>query len=277
MTDTPSSSHAEPAAEPVLLDIADGVATVTLNRPKARNAIDLPMREALARLVPRVRDDAAVRAVVITGTGGAFCAGGDLRNIGATRADNEAWRRRMRDTHAWLSQWMTMDKPIVCAVDGPAFGAGFGLALTGDFVIATPAARFCLSFMRVGLVPDFGVFYSLPRVVGVQRARELMLSAREVDADEALRLGLVMEVVPAEALAARARALAASFTGASSLAVSLVKRSMAAAPQGDLATMLDLEASAQALCFNTEAHREAVGRFLEKQPPAFRWPAADGH
>lgn len=260
--------------EAIRLDLAQGVATLTLNRPQAKNAIDMTMRDELAQAVLQVRDDPAVKALVLTGAGGAFCAGGDLRNIGATQADNESWRQRMRTTHAWLVQLMTLDKPVVCAVDGPAFGAGFGLALAGDFVLASPRARFCLSFMRVGLVPDFGVFYSLPRVVGVQRAKELMLSAREVGAEEAQRLGIVMEIVPADGLLARAQALAASFSGASSLAVSLVKRSCAAAPQGDLATMLDIEANAQALCFGTQTHRDAVARFINKQPAAFQWPAA---
>lgn len=262
--------------EAIRFDTHQGIATITLNRPQAKNAIDLAMRDELAQAVQQVRSDAAVKALVLTGAGGAFCAGGDLRNIGATQADNEGWRQRMQKSHAWLTQLMTLDKPVVCAVDGPAFGAGFGLALAGDFVIASPRARFCLSFMRVGLVPDYGVFYSLPRVVGVQRAKELMLSAREVDAEEAKRLGIVMEIVPADALLARAHALAASFTGASSLAVSLVKRSCAAAPQGDLAAMLEIEANAQALCFNTQTHRDAVSRFIDKQPPAFQWPAPQG-
>ncbi|GAP37219.1 enoyl-CoA hydratase/isomerase family protein [Piscinibacter sakaiensis] len=262
--------------EALLFDRHEGVATLTLNRPQARNAIDMTLRQELGEAVLAVRDDPAVHALVITGAGGSFCAGGDLRSIQAGTPDVEAWRGRMRSSHAWFAQLLAMDKPVVCAVDGPAYGAGFGLALAGDFVLASTRARFCLSFMRVGLVPDFGIFYTLPRVVGVQRARELMLSAREVDADEALRLGIAMERLAPEALLPRAQALAASFGGASRLAVSLVKRSCAAAPQGDLAAMLDIEANAQALCFMTDAHRDAVARFLNKQTPAFQWPAQPG-
>ncbi|MFG5409793.1 enoyl-CoA hydratase/isomerase family protein [Piscinibacter sakaiensis] len=243
--------------EALLFDRHEGVATLTLNRPQARNAIDMTLRQELGEAVLAVRDDPAVHALVITGAGGSFCAGGDLRSIQAGTPDVEAWRGRMRSSHAWFAQLLAMDKPVVCAVDGPAYGAGFGLALAGDFVLASTRARFCLSFMRVGLVPDFGIFYTLPRVVGVQRARELMLSAREVDADEALRLGIAMERLAPEALLPRAQALAA-------------------APQGDLAAMLDIEANAQALCFMTDAHRDAVARFLNKQTPAFQWPAQPG-
>jgi 2-(1,2-epoxy-1,2-dihydrophenyl)acetyl-CoA isomerase len=260
----------------ILYEQNAGVATITLNRPAAKNALDLVMRDELAQVVAGLRRNDEVRALVLTGAGGAFCAGGDLRSIAQAPADVAAWRSRMQDSHAWFSQLLTLDKPVVAAVDGPAYGAGFGLALAADFVIASPRARFCLSFMRVGLVPDYATFYTLPRVVGVQRAKELMLSAREVGADEAKQLGIAMEIVPAEGLLARAQALAASFNGASPLAVSLVKRACSAAPGADLATMLAIEADAQALAASTQAHRDAVARFLDKQPPAFQWPAQPG-
>jgi 2-(1,2-epoxy-1,2-dihydrophenyl)acetyl-CoA isomerase len=173
----------------------------------------------------------------------------------------------------WVSRLVQLGKPLIAAVDGPAYGAGFSLALMADFVIATPKARFCLSFMRVGLVPDFAAMYTLPRVVGVQRARELMLTAREVAADEALRLGLVLEVVPQDGLMARAQALAHSFTGASPLAVSLVKQGVSMALSQDLQSLLGAEADQQALCFVSADHVQAVQRFLDKQPAAFQWPA----
>jgi 2-(1,2-epoxy-1,2-dihydrophenyl)acetyl-CoA isomerase len=177
----------------------------------------------------------------------------------------------MKQAHAWLAPLLMLDRPVVAAVDGPAFGAGFSLALAADFIVASPQARFCLSFMRVGLVPDFGAFYTLPRIVGVQRAKELMLSARELAADEAKALGIVFEIVPADGLLQRAQALAASFVHASPMAVSLVKRALAVAP-ADLHTMLELEADAQALCFGSAPHQTAVARFLDKQPAPFQWP-----
>ncbi|NRF70403.1 enoyl-CoA hydratase/isomerase family protein [Aquincola sp. S2] len=263
---------------PVLHEVADGIATITLNRPQARNALDAAMKEALAALVPALVADASVRAVILTGAGGAFCAGGDLRGMAEVRPtmDFEGWRARMRDVQPWLAQLIELDRPLIAAVDGPAFGAGFGLALAADFVVATPRARFCLSFMKVGLGPDFGAMYTLPRVVGVQRAKELMLSAREVGADEALRLGLVLELQPEDRLLERARALARSFIGASPLAVKLIKQDVARSLASDLPTMLALEAEHQARCFDTAYQAEAVERFLAKQPPRFSWPPDDG-
>jgi 2-(1,2-epoxy-1,2-dihydrophenyl)acetyl-CoA isomerase len=259
----------------VLYQVDDGVATLTLNRPAQRNAIDQAMRDGIARCLESVQRDAGVRALVITGAGAAFGAGGDLRGIAAAPPDAAAWRARMQESHRWLRTLITLDRPVIAAVDGPAYGAGFGLALAADVVVASPRARFCLSFMRLGLVPDFGALYTLPRIVGVQRAKELMLSAREVDADEALTLGIAMEIVAADRVLARAQAIAASLVGASPLAISLVKRALGAAPGAPLDTMLEIEADAQAICFTSPEHRDAVARFLDKQPAAFRWPEGD--
>jgi len=255
----------------VLYDAVDGVATVTLNRAANKNALGEEMRAGLAQCVDRIERDRAVRAVVLTGSGGAFCAGGDLRSMRSAELDNEGWRERMKNAHAWFVRLLSLDRPVVAAVDGPAFGAGFSLALAADFIVASPRARFCLSFMRLGLVPDFGALHTLPRIVGVQRAKELMLSAREVSADEAKALGIAFELAPPDQLLQRAQALAASFVNASPLAVSLVKRALAAGPT-DLHTMLELEADAQALCFGSAAHKAAVARFLDKQPALFQWP-----
>ena len=253
---------------------ADGVATITLERPETRNALSAAMKDELAQVAAAVAADPAVHAVVLAGAGGAFCAGGDLRGMQEVRAqmDVEGWRERMRGLHPLIRTLMEMDKPLVAAVDGAAFGAGFSLALMADFVLASPRARFCLSFMKVGLVPDFAAMYTLPRVVGVQRAKELMLSARELDADEACRLGIVMEVVPGDGLLARAQDLARSFTGASPLAVGLIKREVGMALATDLPTLLGREADQQAMCFETAYQAEAVRRFLAKEPAMFAWP-----
>lgn len=258
------------------LHIADGVATLTMNRPDARNALGDQLKAEFAAAVPALARDAGVRAVVLTGAGGVFCAGGDLRAMLAAREGmtTEGWRQRMLDLHPWVRQLMTLDKPLVAAVDGAAYGAGFSLALMADFVLATPAARFCLSFMKVGLVPDFAAMHSLPRVVGVQRAKELMLSARELQADEAQQLGIVMAQCPAGELLPRAQALARSFNGASPLAVSLIKRELAMVLATPLDTSLSHEADHQALCYQSSYHAEAARRFLAKEPAMFSWPIA---
>lgn len=256
------------------IQIADGVATLTLNRPEARNALGDELKAELAAAVPALARDATVRALVLTGAGGVFCAGGDLRAMLAVRdgMTTERWRQRMLDLHPWVRQLMTLDKPLVAAVDGAAYGAGFSLALMADFVLATPAARFCLSFMKVGLVPDFAAMHSLPRAVGVQRAKELMLSAREIGADEAQRLGLVLEQHAAADLLPRAQALARSFCGASPMAVSLIKREVGMALANDLDTALAHEADHQALCYQSSYHAEAARRFIAKEPALFNWP-----
>jgi 2-(1,2-epoxy-1,2-dihydrophenyl)acetyl-CoA isomerase len=247
-------------------------ALVTLDSPAERNALSGPIKEGLAQAIAQVKADAAIRAVVLTGANGAFCAGGDLKAIQASGTlQSDGLRARMHATHAVLRELLTLDRPVIAAVDGAAYGAGFSIALAADFVLVTPRTRFCMVFMRIGLVPDCGATYTLPRVVGAQRARELFLSAREVGAPEALSLGIAMEQHAPESLLARALALADSFAGPSPLAVSLVKR--IALDPAAMEAAFENEANAQALCFQTTPHREAVQRFFDKQSPAFQWPA----
>lgn len=258
------------------LSIADGIATLTMNRPDARNALSPQMYELFAQYVPQLAADPEVRVLILTGAGGVFSGGGDIRGMLQMRdsVTVESGRDRMRRFHGWFQQFVHLDKPVIAAVDGPAFGAGFSLALAADFVLCAPKARFCMSFMRIGLVPDFGALYTLPRAVGVQRAKELMLSAREVSAEEAVRLGLALEIVPsADALLPRAREFAAALVQASPLATGLVKQDLAMSLSADLREMLALEAEQQSLLFQTAAHRQAVDRFLAKEPTAFQWPA----
>ncbi|MDN8618345.1 enoyl-CoA hydratase/isomerase family protein [Variovorax ginsengisoli] len=256
---------------PFRYEITDQVATLTLDHPATRNALGPEVRDALADAIRDIQRRSEVRAVVLTGASGHFCSGGDLRNIAGAGLDNQGWHGRMHGVHEWLRALIMLDRPVISAVDGAAFGAGFGLALAADYVIGTPRTRMCVSFLRVGLVPDFGLFYTLPRIVGPQRAKELMLSAREVGADEALRLGLLAELQPPDQLQARARAVAASFVNASPMAVSLVKRAVACG--GDLTTQLELEANAQSLAMGSTGHRDAVQDFLAKRPARFQWPA----
>lgn len=256
----------------IRFDVQDKVATLTLDNPTKRNALDPAMREEVSEVVRQVRRDRDIRALIITGANGHFCSGGDLRNIATVGLDNQGWRNRLQDLHEWLQDLLTLDRPVIAAVDGAAAGAGFSLALVADFVLATPRARFCMSFLKVGLVPDCGAFYTLPRIVGVQRAKELMLSARDIEGPEALQLGLAMELHAPADLLPRAQAMAASFVHASPVAVSLIKRSLAGWG-GDLPTSLDLEANAQALAMGTTDHHTAVNRFVNKEQPLFQWPA----
>ncbi|MFJ5383368.1 enoyl-CoA hydratase/isomerase family protein [Cupriavidus sp. CER94] len=258
----------------LLVDIADGIATLTLNRPQNKNALNGPMRDALRDAVQQIRADRTVRAVVLRGAGTDFCSGGDIRAMNVTAAD--AGRNRMDDLHGWIALLVDLDRPVVAAVDGVAYGAGFSLALLADFIVATPRARFCMPFMKVGLVPDCGALYTLPRVVGMARARDLVFSAREVGAEEARQMGAVFEIVEQDQLHARAAQLARGLAGASPTAFALTKRALNLSNGADVRTMLELESLGQGIAFTTDYHHEAVRRFKEKEPPLFQWPAVAG-
>lgn len=256
----------------IRLDIQEGVATLSLNRPERKNALEQSMREEIAAVLALVRDTDNITALVLTGAGGAFCSGGDIRAMAAGQITAEAGRARIKAVHSWLRPLMEFERPVVTAVDGPAYGAGFGLALVGDFILATPQARFCASFMRVGLIPDGGLLYTLPRMIGLQRAKELFYSAREIDAATAREWGLVNEIVAQESLLHRARAIAGCLGNASASAFGLIKSALARSFESDLATMLEVEAAAQGIAFSSEYHRSAAQRFVQKRDPLFRWP-----
>ena len=253
----------------LLYEVKDGIAFITINRPERRNAFDLEVREGIAQAVFEARDDDSVRAVVITGAEGVFCAGGDLRSLSEAKRPVFKDRDRIRRLHAWFRELVNLEKPVIAAVDGPAFGAGFNLALACDFVLATPRARFCAVFGRIGLVPDLGGFFLLPRIVGLQRAKDLVFSAREVDAGEASDLGIVMRVVPVENLLPEALALAARYHDASTEALGIAKNILNRSFNLDQDTLAELESSAQALAIHTAYHDEAVANFLQKQPLRF--------
>ena len=253
----------------------DGVATLTLDRPEAKNALDPTMADELGGCLAAIRADESVRVLVLAGAGGAFCAGGDVKAMGQGGPRTPEQRRAgMARYTRTCTELMALDRPVIAAVDGVAYGAGFSLALMCDIVLLSERARLCMVFQRIGLVPDMGAFYTLPRVVGLQRAKELIFSAREIDAAEALRLGLAMEVLPAEALAARAQAIARSFAGASPVAMSIAKRALQASLGSDLQTLLEIESSGQALASNSDYAKEAVRRFAAREPAQFRWPPA---
>ena len=185
----------------------------------------------------------------------------------------EAGRRRMQGVRPWLTNLIEFDRPVIAAVDGIAFGAGFSLALSADLIIASSRARFCFAFMRMGLVPDSGVIWMLPRLVGMQRAKELLYTAREIDAQTAKEYGIVLEVTPPESLLDRAREMAAAFGNASAAALALTKAGLNRAFESDLAASLEYEATAQGIAFSSEYHSAAVRRFMDKQPTLFNWPA----
>jgi len=179
----------------------------------------------------------------------------------------ERYRRLTVELHG-------LNCPVIAAVDGVAYGAGFSLALLADIVLLSERARLSMVFQRIGLIPDCGALFTLPRAVGVQRAKELVFSAREIGPQEALAMGIAMEVLPVEALLPRAMSLARSFCGASEAALAIGKQALNASLQSDLNTMLEIEATGQAVVAGSDYLKEAARRFVAKEPPQFRWPAA---
>lgn len=254
------------------LDVRDGIAFLTLARPERRNAIDMVMREELRAAISVVSRDDAVRACVLSGDGGSFCAGGDIAAMRDRQPGIEAARARMRDIEETVLAFHTLEKPLVAAVDGPAYGAGFGLAMAADFVLATPRAAFCASFGRIGLSPDFGLHFALPRLVGLARAKEIVFSARDIGAAEALDLGLVYRIVPEDALAAEAEALARRFLAASPTALALSKRLLNQSHSLDIRQVVEAETASQAICLDSAYHAEAARRFLAREPALLQWP-----
>ncbi|MCT9812825.1 enoyl-CoA hydratase-related protein [Acidovorax sp. Be4] len=253
----------------VLTERQGATLVIRINRPERRNAFDLEVRAGLAQAIMEAKDDDSVRAVVITGSAGVFCAGGDLKSLAEAKRPIFKDRDRIRRLHTWFRELINLEKPVIAAVDGPAFGAGFNLALACDFVIATPRARFCAVFGRIGLVPDLGGFFLLPRIVGLQRAKDIVFSTREVDAQEALRLGIVLQVVEPEQLEQTAMAMAERYHSASTQALGIAKNILNRSFELDYETLAEMEANAQALALHTEYHDEAVANFLNKRPLKF--------
>jgi 2-(1,2-epoxy-1,2-dihydrophenyl)acetyl-CoA isomerase len=251
---------------PLLTDVADGVATFTLNRPEALNALDGRLRhELLAAFKATARDDAA-RAVVITGAGRAFCAGADLRG-GSKERDFRAVLSA--EYNPLIEAIRNLPKPVVAAVNGVAAGAGVSLALAADVVIASEDARFVPAFGRIGLVPDSGLARILVRGVGRHRAFEILMGERQLGADDAQGLGLVAAVVPADRLADTAREVARRLAEGPTVSIGLTKRLLNAAEDATLAESLEVEAALQELAGRTDDHAEGVAAFGEKRDPRF--------
>jgi 2-(1,2-epoxy-1,2-dihydrophenyl)acetyl-CoA isomerase len=259
--------------EDVLLTAdADGVRTLTLNRPKAYNSLTVELKESLLAALRAAADDNSVRAVVITGSGKAFCAGQDLKeHVGLLQAGDPAPLHTVSEHYNPIVRTIVeMPKPVIAAVNGPAAGAGAAFAYASDLRIAASSANFLMAFANVGLGPDSGASWTLQRLIGLGRAAELMLLARTVDAEEALRLGLVGEVVADEELAARAQKIAAKLAAGPSVAYAKIKSTLSAASESTLEEALAAEDAAQSALGATADHAEAVEAFVGKRKPEFQ-------
>ncbi len=254
----------------LLETIKGGVATLTLNRPDRLNALSEDMLARLCEALPRLGSDPAVGAIVLTGAGRGFCAGGDVKRMAAAEQSFEQRQEGLRWRHQAIVLLRTISKVVIAAVNGPVAGAGLGIALACDLRIAATSARFRTAFADVGLSGDFGGSWSLTRLVGTAKAREMYYLNPLIDAVEAERLGLVMRVVDDAALPGEAQALARRIAEGPRVAYAYMKRNLHAAETEPLQAVLDMEAIGQARTGLTEDHREAATAFVEKRKPVFR-------
>jgi 2-(1,2-epoxy-1,2-dihydrophenyl)acetyl-CoA isomerase len=260
----------------VLFEVSEGIATITLNRPEALNALSKGLSDdfgsALNEVKSRIGDD--INVLIITGAGRAFCAGGDIKAMNQQKRTATDQRARLRASQPQILDVLNIELPVISLVNGAAAGAGANLALAADFVFATSRAVFMQAFGRIGLVPDWGGFYVLPRLVGLQKAKELVFTARKVGAEEAQAMGMVHTVVSESDAMAETRAFAARLALGSTTAIGMAKTILNQSHNLDMRTLLEMEATAQGMCAGTDYHREAVRRFSAKEPALYDWEAS---
>jgi 2-(1,2-epoxy-1,2-dihydrophenyl)acetyl-CoA isomerase len=256
---------------PILLEHADGIARIVLQRPDAGNAIDLPLAQALKATVEQVASDPAVRCVVLTGAGRMFCVGGDV-GLFAEAGDNApAMLRDLADTlHSAVATLTHMAKPLLVLVNGPAAGAGLSLALLGDIVIAARSAHFTAAYTGIGLTPDGGMSWLLPRVAGLRVAQEMILTNRRVGSEEAQRIGVVTNMVEDQELSEAGHMMAGRLADAPTAAIGAARGLMLAGATAKLETQLDSEAAAIAAAGGRAESREGIAAFLARRKPNFR-------
>lgn len=264
MNDTAPMSGEEATT---LAAFADGILELTLSNPRRRNALATPLREALIRHLEHGLADPACRVIILTGAGAHFCAGGDITAMGQ-QSPLESRARMMRMSHHLVRLLVEGEKPVIAAVEGHAAGAGLSIAAACDIVVAARDAVFTCSFNRIGLVPDLGAAWTLPRRIGMGQAKLLMFRGKALPAEEAARLGLVEALAEPGSALDQARAIARDIAAAAPLSNGMAKQ-LIARSQGSLSDSLKAEADTQALLRETEDHREGRDAFLSKRAPHF--------
>lgn len=245
-----------------------GAVTVfRMKDPASRNALSFEMKQGFIQNIPAFLADDSARCLVITGSEGVFCAGGDIRTMTGDRTATTI-RKRMASSHDWLLDLMRCEKPIITAVGGPAVGAGLSIALLGDIIVSADNAYFMGGFSKLGAAPDLALAYTLTRAVGAQRAKDILLTSRKVLPDEALAMGMVARVVPADQLEAQAMEIAQQLAAGPSVSLGLTKRLVDSAFRSPT-EFLEIEAFAQATAFGSAEFDEGVKAFLGKRKPEF--------
>ena len=255
--------------ESLMVGRVGAIATVTLNRPQARNALDLVMRRELLAALDEVEADEGARVLIVTGAGEHFCSGGDVKTMRERRQTAAEGRARVELLNRLVLRLVDFPRPTIAMVDGYAVGAGCNLALCCDLVVASDRAKFGELFWKIGLVPDGGGTWLLSRAVGLARAKELIFTADVIDAAEAARIGLVNRVVPVAELESTTRGLAETIAAGPPAVLKMAKHMVNRAATSDLAAALDLEAFSQGIAIASEDHQEGLKAFVEKRPPKF--------
>ena len=254
----------------IILTKADGVAVIQMNNPKAMNALEDELSAELLSAYKDVAADPAVGAVILTGAEKAFCAGGDLKKLNEGFPTAEAGYDYMKSFREMVTTFLNMPKPTIAAVNGFAVGAGFCIAMQADLILASDKAKFGMAFANVGLIPDLAGLYTLPRLVGLQRAKELVFTGRTIGAEEAGAMGIVNRVVPHEQLLDEAQKLARRLADGPRVALRMAKTVMNDSINMTLEQLLDLEPHAQSICFQSEDHKIGVQAFFRKEKPVFK-------
>jgi enoyl-CoA hydratase len=258
------------ASEAILVERADGVVTVTLNRPDIRNAMNVELTEAFVAALESIRADEDARAVIVTGAGSAFCSGGDLGWIKpGPDASVPEMRRKMRAFYPQFLGVRSLDVPVIAAINGPAIGAGLCLAMACDIRIAAQGATLSAPFTRLGMHPGMAATYLLTRLVGTARACELLFTSRSLRAEEAERMGLVNRTVPSDELLTTAAAMARDIAANAPIPMGMVKRAIYLAERADMETMLEYEGLAQPITMGTSDLIEGLTAVKERRAPKF--------
>lgn len=253
--------------ESVKVTYKNGVCILTLNKPEVRNALLTDMRVELTSHIKRIQNDEETKAIIITGEGAVFSAGGDLKSLQDVRTVDG--RKRVKAGHELILSMLGLEKPIIAAVNGPAIGAGFSLALACDIIISTDTATFTQSFSKVGVIPDLGSTFFLSQLVGPYLAKRLMLTGETISAQKAYDLQIVSELFNSEQLLDEAHSLGQKLASGPSIANGLTKLLVNRSVYHNFQEVLELEAFSQGICFGTNDFQEGVASFFEKRSPVF--------
>lgn len=249
----------------------NGVATIRLNRPDAANGINLDVAKELLTVAIACDDDPEVRCILLTGNGKVFCAGGDLKSFSPSEGNPSAKLKELTAIfHAAISRFARMNAPLVIAVNGAAAGAGFSLAVSGDYVISAEHASYTMAYTMVGLCPDGSSSYFLPRLIGMRKTQELMITNRTLSAAEALEWGAINQVVPGEKLEAEAQAVAEKLAAGPTRSYGMIKKLLQASFSNGLETQMEMESSGIAAMSLTEDGQEGILAFIERRKPGFK-------